>query len=165
MSTSGGEGGGGGSSLNIASFVFDGMSSVYGDIPLNTAVAFNTVALLPDAAVGASTAVPQVTSTALGTIFTFFSSSIYNIDTTHDGYDYSVTITVADLTGTQVLVLVGAARASAGGPGDTVTVMSSDLTISSQVGTDLAYDDTTGIISTTAGGTYGCFINYSGNWD
>lgn len=100
-----------------------------------------------------------------GAIATFGGWNVNQVDTTNDPYDIRVALIISDATGTNSLVLQGAATANAGTPGDAATINPGDLTVTNLVGTDLSYDTGTGEITSAAGGVYWIQAIWNGDWD
>jgi hypothetical protein len=98
-------------------------------------------------------------------VYVFNSAEVNNVDTTTDTYGINVSVVISSVDGTNVLTLSGSATASAGTPGDSVSLDSTDMAATATAGADLTYDDTTGNVTSTAGGVYGSVSNYFGAWD
>lgn len=147
---------GGGSSLGIAELAISTTHPIYTSTSGAYAFPFDPVNHLPAGqGQGIIVTIPLCTTAPAGTVVTFGALTVTNIDTTSDEFTIGVQLEVANLDGSETIVLTGTVTASAGAPGDSATVASTDLSVSSQVGSDLSYDPATGIVSTTAGITAG----------
>ena len=113
--------------------------------------------------VGGYTSVPQVAS-ALGLVCSSFNCQISYIDTTNDDYYIEMTVTISDLTGTNILTINGTAEASAGGPNDDATVDWTTATATAVAGTDLVWDAAATTVTSTAGGVYVVSVSCTFNW-
>ena len=146
-STGAPSGGGGGWVLGPAGVVqIDPVSQVYGQVD-------------------ASATAPLSTYAAMATIFTYGGVIFTATDTSGDLYDASVSVIIQNETGSQSATLSGGASISSSPTGGTVTIASTDLTMSATTGTDITYDDATGVVATTAGGSFAVQILLSGGWD
>jgi hypothetical protein len=98
-----------------------------------------------------------------GVIWTWTQFSA-DVDTTADDYDVSAKVLIQNEDGSESLSLSGAVSANAGAPGDTGTVGIGDLSAGATTGSDLSYDDTTGEVSSAAGGNYSVTVQVQGAW-
>lgn len=108
---------------------------------------------------------PPVTVGAAATVATVGIAAIQNIDTTHRQYDLTYDVRVTSLDGTQQLFLSASITINNGIPNDSGAVFPADMTVGGSVGTDLAYDPGTGIISSVAGGSFVVWVSPEGGYD
>lgn len=111
--------------------------------------------------VTANLAVPAVAYPS-GLIVAGFEVTLTGIPSATDGFDFSMTMAVGSLDGTNAMSLQASGSVAANaGNGE---LGFSDVFVSSQVGSDLTWDPDTGV-STTAGGVYGVVATLSAGWD
>ena len=160
--TSGGTGGGGGGTPSVA--VLKGVGAAL-NINLNPQVVIpvdattNTYGTWEvDEGVG-----PQTVGVG-GFPASFYALVVSDIDTTNSEYTLFVAITVFDAAGANVILVQGNGTTSGGGPADTLTLLSTDLSEASLTGVDLSYDDVAGNVVSAAGGIYSSVWTFNGGW-
>lgn len=99
-----------------------------------------------------------------GDVVTLNGWSVIDVDTSADDYVITLTCVITDDAGINFLVLQGTATASGGIPHDTATIAVGDVSVVDSAGVDLSYDNTTGVVSSAAGGIYAASATYVGAW-
>lgn len=146
-STAAPSGGGNGLLLQPAGVIqIDPVGQTYGNLDVSAAASLQTYA-------------------AMATIFTYGGVIFTATDTSGDEYDCAVAVTIQNETGSQSAILSGGESISQSAEGGTVTIASTDLTKAATTGADITYDDTTGVVTTTAGGSFSVQILLTGEWD
>lgn len=156
---------GGGSSLGIAQLVLNTSSPVYGELGQEVALPFDPVNFLPSSGQELVVTAPLVSVAPAQVVLTFVSASVSGIDTTNDEFNVGAQIAVGNLDGSETMLLTGTVQTTGGGPDDTATLDSTGMSVSTQTGTDLAYDPSTGLVTSVAGGTYGHVDQATGSWE
>lgn len=154
--------GGGGSTLAVAELLLEVTHPVYASFPGSLDFTIDTANGDPPNGCSTTATFPLFSTAPAGTVITFGSLSIPSIDTTNFDYEISVALEISNLDGSEFMNVNGTVTASSGAPGDTATLATTDLSVTSQTGTDLAYDSATGIVSTTAGGSFGVIAQGAG---
>jgi hypothetical protein len=113
-------------------------------------------------AVQVAASLPATTYSGATSVVTVNGWYISNIPDLGADYDLVLNVVVASEDGTEVIRLAGTATVPAGT--DSGTVLAADLTATAEAGTDLTYNASGGVVTTTAGGIFGVLINASGTW-
>lgn len=102
---------------------------------------------------------------ALGTVLTVADgmAAITGLPPSTDGYNITFTAVLANAAGTATATLTGTVTVAPEVPNGQVDL--TDVTLTNNTGADLAYDNGTGIVSSTAGGTFSGTVLIAGSYN
>ena len=85
------------------------------------------------------------------------------LDTPNAGFQFEALLSVADLTGSNLISVLGSADIPSGQTAATALIDWSTASVQTTVGADLTFDPAVGI-STTAGGVFVVSVEFNGSW-
>lgn len=163
--TSGGTGGGGSASISVAELAGElAVGSTLLVLSPTTVIPVDAVGLTygsfeTDESAGPFTVLPT------GVVCRFEGWQVTGVDTRVDAYNISTYIVVFNAALTEVITVSGGVNANNSILEDQAMVTAADMTATATAGTDLAYDSTTGIVSSTAGGVFVVVFTGEGEWN
>lgn len=160
MSTSGGSGGG----AALVAVTFSTNVIVDGNVAVSLGLV-DTQPSMPNSNQLQATVTSTPTIVApLGNVLDSPFGSVNNVDTTTATFIIDVVLTVSNLAATEVLQIGAQAFASAGGPGDSATIDFTTADTTPIAGTDLAWDGTS-VVTSTTGGVFVVSLSYDAQYE
>jgi hypothetical protein len=127
-------------------------------------VPFDPTSLAEGAQLGPAVTVPATTYTSAAEIVQIGAVTVtLSTPSLVDAYDIQVTVLVMSVDSTEVASVAASGSIARGST--TLTLATTDFTLSALTGSDIAYDSATVKITTTAGGVFGFVAQLAGFWD